>query len=119
MLRNKLLKIRFTSNVSTFKVNSAGVIPVIFAMAFFLLPRTLTLFYPDKEWAQNIANAANPSSNIGMVVYIVLIILFTYFYAFVQVNPEKKWLIEKQGSYVPGIRPGEQTKNILLKFYIV
>ena len=37
------------------KVNSAGVIPVIFAMAFFLLPRTLTLFYPDKEWAQNIA----------------------------------------------------------------
>ena len=73
-------------------MNSAGVIPVIFAMAFFLLPRTLTLFYPDKEWAQNIANAANPSSNVGMVVYIVLIILFTYFYAFVQVNPEK-WLI--------------------------
>lgn len=78
------------------------------------------MFYPDKEWAQNIANAANPSSNVGMVVYIVLIILFTYFYAFVQVNPEKMAdNLKKQGSYVPGIRPGEQTKNILLKFYIV
>ncbi|MDM6587636.1 preprotein translocase subunit SecY [Staphylococcus aureus] len=98
------------------KVNSAGVIPVIFAMAFFLLPRTLTLFYPDKEWAQNIANVANPSSNVGMVVYIVLIILFTYFYAFVQVNPEKMAdNLKKQGSYVPGIRPGEQTKKYITK----
>ncbi|MFI3205172.1 preprotein translocase subunit SecY, partial [Staphylococcus aureus] len=89
---------------------------VIFAMAFFLLPRTLTLFYPDKEWAQNIANAANPSSNVGMVVYIVLIILFTYFYAFVQVNPEKMAdNLKKQGSYVPGIRPGEQTKKYITK----
>ena len=73
------------------KVNSAGVIPVIFAMAFFLLPRTLTLFFPKAEWAQQIADTANPSSNIGMVIYIVLIIAFAYFYAFVQVNPEK-WL---------------------------
>ncbi len=57
------------------KVNSAGVIPVIFAMAFFLLPRTLTLFYPDKNGHKTLRNAANPSSNVGMVVYIVLIIL--------------------------------------------
>ena len=74
------------------KVNSAGVIPVIFAMAFFLLPRTLTLFFPKAEWAQNIADTANPSSNIGMIIYVVLIIAFAYFYAFVQVNPEK-WQI--------------------------
>ena len=58
-------------------------------MAFFLLPRTLTLFFPKAEWAQNIADTANPSSNIGMIVYIVLLIIaFAYFYAFVQVNPE-------------------------------
>ena len=61
------------------KVNSAGVIPVIFAMAFFLLPRTLTLFFPKAEWAQNIADTANPSSNIGMIIYVVLIIAFAYF----------------------------------------
>ncbi|UBV35413.1 preprotein translocase subunit SecY [Staphylococcus xylosus] len=93
------------------KVNSAGVIPVIFAMAFFLLPRTLTLFFPDASWAQRISDVANPSNNIGMIVYVVLIIAFAYFYAFVQVNPEKMaGNLKKQGSYVPGIRPGEQTK---------
>ncbi|WP_437750819.1 preprotein translocase subunit SecY [Staphylococcus shinii] len=93
------------------KVNSAGVIPVIFAMAFFLLPRTLTLFFPDASWAQQISDVANPSNNIGMIVYVVLIIAFAYFYAFVQVNPEKMAdNLKKQGSYVPGIRPGEQTK---------
>lgn len=98
------------------KVNSAGVIPVIFAMAFFLLPRTLTLFFPKAEWAQNIADTANPSSNIGMIIYIVLIIAFAYFYAFVQVNPEKMAdNLKKQGSYVPGIRPGEQTKKYITK----
>ncbi|MBL7564917.1 preprotein translocase subunit SecY [Staphylococcus saccharolyticus] len=98
------------------KVNSAGVIPVIFAMAFFLLPRTLTLFFPKAEWAQNIADTANPSSNIGMIVYVVLIIAFAYFYAFVQVNPEKMAdNLKKQGSYVPGIRPGEQTKKYITK----
>ncbi|MEJ7398423.1 preprotein translocase subunit SecY, partial [Staphylococcus epidermidis] len=47
------------------KVNSAGVIPVIFAMAFFLLPRTLTLFFPDASWAQKVSDVANPSNNIG------------------------------------------------------
>ena len=98
------------------KVNSAGVIPVIFAMAFFLLPRTLTLFFPKAEWAQNIADTANPSSNIGMIIYVVLIIAFAYFYAFVQVNPEKMAdNLKKQGSYVPGIRPGEQTKKYISK----
>ncbi|RIO25042.1 preprotein translocase subunit SecY [Staphylococcus saprophyticus] len=98
------------------KVNSAGVIPVIFAMAFFLLPRTLTLFFPDASWAQKVSDVANPSNNIGMIVYVVLIIAFTYFYAFVQVNPEKMAdNLKKQGSYVPGIRPGEQTKKYITR----
>ena len=98
------------------KVNSAGVIPVIFAMAFFLLPRTLTLFFPKADWAQNIAEYANPSNTYGMIVYVILIIAFAYFYAFVQVNPEKMAdNLKKQGSYVPGIRPGEQTKKYITK----
>lgn len=98
------------------KVNSAGVIPVIFAMAFFLLPRTLTLFFPKADWAQKIGQYADPSNNIGMIVYVILIIAFAYFYAFVQVNPEKmSENLKKQGSYVPGIRPGEQTKKYITK----
>ena len=81
-----------------------------------MLPRTL-LFFPKADWAQ-ISEYANPSNTYGMIVYVVLIIAFTYFYAFVQVNPEKMAdNLKKQGSYVPG-RPGEQTKNILLKYFI-
>ena len=53
-----------------------------------LLPRTLTLFFP-KAIGQTISEYANPSNTYGMIVYVVLIIAFTYFYAFVQVNPEK------------------------------
>ena len=70
---------RITSNISTFKSKLCRVIPVIFAMAFFLLPRTLTLFFPKADWAQNIAEYANPSNTYGMIVYVILIIAFAYF----------------------------------------
>ena len=81
------------------KVNSAGVIPVIFAMAFFLLPRTLTLFFPKAEWAQNIADTANPSSNIGMIIYVVLIIAFAYFMLLYKLIL-KKWQITLKSKVV-------------------
>src|SRR5699024_7733291 len=98
------------------KDNTAGVIPVIFAMAFFLLPRTLTLFFPDSSCSQKISDVANTSNHIRTITYVVLIIAFSYFYAFVQVNPEKMSdNLKKQGRYVPGIRPGEQTKKYITK----
>ena len=91
MLKQSAQRLGSQATYLPLKVNSAGVIPVIFAMAFFLLPRTLTLFFPKADWAQNIAEYANPSNTYGMIVYVILIIAFAYFYAFVQVNPEK-WL---------------------------
>lgn len=98
------------------KVNSAGVIPVIFAMAFFMLPKTLTLFFPKAEWADALAKYADPTHSVGMVFYVILIIAFAYFYAFVQVNPEQMAdNLRKQGSYVPGIRPGKQTQQYITK----
>lgn len=98
------------------KVNAAGVIPVIFAMAFFMLPKTLTLFFPKADWAQSLATHSDPSQPIGMIVYVILIIAFAYFYAFVQVNPEQMAdNLRKQGSYVPGIRPGKQTQNYITR----
>ncbi|WP_020006849.1 preprotein translocase subunit SecY [Salinicoccus albus] len=96
------------------KVNPAGVIPVIFSMAFFMLPQTLTLFFPDQNWAQTVARFADPSQWVGMIFYVALIIAFTYFYSFVQVNPEKMAdNLKKQGSYVPGIRPGKTTQDYI------
>ncbi|QYA48602.1 preprotein translocase subunit SecY [Nosocomiicoccus ampullae] len=106
------------------KVNPAGVIPVIFAMAFLMLPQSISLFFQDQAWAIKFAEAANPASNIGMVLYIILIILFAYFYAFVQVNPEKMAdNLKNQGSYIPGIRPGKSTEeyitNVLYRLVFV
>lgn len=96
------------------KVNPAGVIPVIFAMAFFMMPQTLTLFFPDADWAQTIARFSDPTNYVGMIFYMFIIIGFTYFYSFVQVNPEKVAdNLKKQGSYVPGIRPGKTTENYI------
>lgn len=98
------------------KVNAAGVIPVIFAMAFFMLPKTLQLLFPKADWAKTLAAHSDPAQPIGMIVYVILIIAFAYFYAFVQVNPEQMAdNLRKQGSYVPGIRPGKNTQNYITK----
>lgn len=94
------------------KVNAAGVIPVIFATAFIITPRTIASFFGTNSvttWIQNTFDYTQP---IGMIVYVALIIAFSYFYAFIQVNPEQMAEnLKKQGGYVPGIRPGKSTQN--------
>lgn len=94
------------------KVNAAGVIPVIFATAFIITPRTIASFFGTNSvttWIQNTFDYTQP---IGMIVYVALIIAFSYFYAFIQVNPEQMAEnLKKQGGYVPGIRPGKSTQD--------
>ena len=89
------------------KVNAAGVIPVIFAVSFIVTPRTIASFFEQNDvtlWIQKVFDYTHP---IGMIVYAALIIAFTYFYAFIQVNPEQvAENLQKQGGYIPGIRPG-------------
>ncbi|MBS4193342.1 preprotein translocase subunit SecY [Bacillus sp. FJAT-49705] len=98
------------------KVNAAGVIPVIFAVSFIVTPRTIASFFEQNEitlWIERVFNYSNP---IGMVVYSALIIAFTYFYAFIQVNPEQvSDNLKKQGGYIPGIRPGKSTQEYLTR----
>ena len=96
------------------KLNAAGVIPVIFAVAFFTTPQLLGAFFSDNAAVANISRVLNYSHPVGMALYIGLIIAFTYFYAFVQVNPENVAdNLKKQGAYVPGIRPGQNTQDYL------
>lgn len=98
------------------KVNAAGVIPVIFAISFLITPPTIAGFFGQNEvttWIQTTFNYSHP---IGMIVYVALIIAFTYFYTFVQVNPEQMAEnLKKQGGYVPGIRPGKSTQEYLTR----
>ncbi|MCM3125768.1 preprotein translocase subunit SecY [Mesobacillus sp. AQ2] len=98
------------------KVNAAGVIPVIFAISFVVTPPTIAQFFGTNDvtlWIQKTFDYTQP---IGMIVYVALIIAFTYFYAFIQVNPEQvAENLKKQGGYVPGIRPGKNTQEYLTR----
>lgn len=98
------------------KLNAAGVIPVIFAIAFIIAPRTIAGFFEGNEIADTIERVFDYTQPIGMVIYVALIIAFTYFYSFVQVNPEQMAEnLQKQGGYVPGIRPGKNTETYLTR----
>lgn len=98
------------------KVNAAGVIPVIFAVSFIITPKTISSFFPSNDvtlWIQRVFDYTHP---IGMIMYTALIIAFTYFYAFIQVNPEQvSENLKKQGGYIPGIRPGKSTQEYLTR----
>ncbi|MFZ2462309.1 MAG: preprotein translocase subunit SecY [Caldibacillus thermoamylovorans] len=94
------------------KVNSAGVIPIIFAVSFLITPPTIASFFGDNKVTRWITEWFNYSHPFGMSIYVILIIAFTYFYAFIQVNPEQLAdNLKKQGAYVPGHRPGKQTQD--------
>ncbi|WP_155593029.1 preprotein translocase subunit SecY [Lysinibacillus cavernae] len=96
------------------KVNAAGVIPVIFSVAFIVTPRTLATFFGQNDVTSFIENTFDYTKPVGMIIYVALIVAFTYFYAFIQVNPENVAdNLKKQGAYIPGIRPGENTQAYL------
>jgi len=96
------------------KINSAGVIPVIFAVSLVMFPSTIAQFWVDQS-RTGIANWIyenfQPSAGLGMLLYAVLILGFTYFYTFVQINPvQMAENMRKNGGYIPGIRPGKNTE---------
>ncbi|MEK5322832.1 preprotein translocase subunit SecY [Aeribacillus sp. FSL M8-0254] len=98
------------------KVNSAGVIPVIFAVSFIVTPTTIASFFGPNDVTRWIQKTFDYTQPIGMIIYVALIIAFTYFYTFVQVNPEQMAEnLQKQGGYIPGIRPGKSTQEYVTK----
>ena len=101
------------------KVNAAGVIPVIFAIAFIVTPQTIATFFGQNNFTTFITNTFDYTKPVGMIIYIALIVAFTYFYAFIQVNPENVAdNLKKQGAYIPGIRPGNDTQTYLTRVLI-
>ncbi|MEK4248127.1 preprotein translocase subunit SecY [Paenibacillus sp. FSL W7-1287] len=98
------------------KVNGAGVIPVIFAISLLMFPITIANFWADKLWARWIIDNLSYDKPLGMVLYVLLIIGFTFFYTFVQINPvQMADQMKKNGGYIPGIRPGKPTSSYLTK----
>ncbi|HIT50515.1 MAG TPA: preprotein translocase subunit SecY [Candidatus Pelethenecus faecipullorum] len=102
------------------KLNSANVIPVIFASTLMSIPMTIvgvmglsTSTSGAAFWINQIFSNTQP---IGMAVYVILIVFFSFFYSFMTVDPDKiSDNLDKQGAYIPGYRPGEDTKVQLSK----
>lgn len=106
-----------TSSYLPLRVNPAGVIPVIFAGSITTAPATILQFLQKANggnigWLSTLQNALSYTTWTGMLFYALLIVLFTFFYSFVQVNPEKMAEnLQKQGSYIPSVRPGKGTEK--------
>lgn len=97
------------------RINSASVIPVIFASAVMAAPLTILSFVND-TWYNILLEYLTPSEPYGFVLYLILIVLFTFYYTELQVDPEKmSENLGKNGSYIPGIRPGKETTDYLKK----
>jgi preprotein translocase subunit SecY len=102
------------------RLNQAGVIPIIFAVSLVLLPSLVGQFLSGvdnvqiAQFASRITEAFNPQSLIYNIVYFLLVFGFTYFYTAVVFNPEKiAENLQKNGGFIPGIRPGIQTTKYL------
>ncbi len=96
------------------RVNTAGVMPIIFAQAIMFIPNTVLTFFPDNEFLQGIAGYLNYTSFTYAFVYGLMIIFFTYFYTAVAFNPKDvAENMQKQGGFIPGIRPGKNTSDFI------
>lgn len=101
------------------KLNTAGVIPVIFASTILSIPMSIIGFFTSNAstgagyWIDQVFNYQNP---IGFVLYMALILVFTFFYSFLMLNPEKVAdNLSKSNAYIPGVRPGLETQNYIAK----
>ena len=100
------------------RLNQGGVMPIIFASAVLILPQSLAGFFRNdgavSEVLVQVANALRPGTWVYVGVYSLLILFFSYFYASLIVNPEDvSKNLKKMGSSIPGLRPGEKTKQYL------
>lgn len=95
------------------KVNVAGVIPPIFASALLVFPATVSTFF-EADWIGTLQAMLQPGGWLYNMLYILLIFFFAYFYAFVQFKTDDvAENLNKQGGYIPGIRPGKETASYL------
>lgn len=98
-----------------FKLNSAGVMPVIFASSLIAIPSLIASFIKKDSFSLFVNKYINYSEPVGFVLYVLLIILFTYLYTFMAgLRPkELSENLNKQGGYIPGVRPGNETKKYI------
>ena len=95
------------------RINSAGVMPIIFAQSLIIVPGTLASF-TNLPWAQNIAEYFNVTSPLYIISSTLLIVFFAYFYTSIIFNPvDLAENLKKQGGFIPGVKPGAATADYI------
>jgi preprotein translocase subunit SecY len=96
------------------RVNTAGVMPIIFAQSIMFIPNTVLSFFPDNEMLQTLSGYFVYTSPVYSFIYALMIVFFTYFYTAIAFNPkEVADNMKKQGGFIPGIRPGKHTSEFI------
>ena len=96
------------------KVNAAGVMPIIFAQALMFIPATIAQFNPDSQAFQGLSSFTDHTSFWYNLIFGTLIILFTYFYTALIVNPiQMADDMKRNGGFIPGIKPGKKTADFI------
>jgi len=96
------------------RVNYAGVIPVIFGSSLLMFPATLGSFMGQDSWIGNMSRLIYPGSIVHTILFVMLIIFFTYFWTATQFHPDQIASdMKKNGAFIPGIRQGKPTKDFL------
>ena len=107
---------RSESNYLPLKVNSASVIPVIFASSLMMAPLQIASFFPTNDIIRTMQDWLGLQTWYSLLIYVLLILFFTFFYTKMQINPEKiSGNLGKSGAYIPSVRPGTETKNYVNK----
>lgn len=103
-----------TTQYIPLRVNTAGVMPIIFAQSIMFIPSTILSFFPDAQWAASLARVWSDRSFVYAFFYAILIVFFTYFYTAIAFNPKDVAdNMKKQGGFVPGVRPGAPTAEYM------
>ncbi|MCS6965514.1 MAG: preprotein translocase subunit SecY [Candidatus Kapabacteria bacterium] len=103
-----------TTQYLPLRVNTSGVMPIVFAQAILFIPATVYTFFPDSRFLENLAALFSERSFFYAIVYSVMIVFFAYFYTAIVFNPrEVADTIKKQGGFIPGIRPGAPTAEYI------
>ena len=98
------------------KINSAGVIPVIFASSLLSIPGIIAQVVKNDTFTLIVQKYLTYTTPVGFALYVIFIFFFAYFYTFIQLKPEEfSKNLQDNGGYIPGIRPGEETKQYVSK----
>lgn len=106
------------------KINSAGVVPVIFASSLLAIPVTLAQFIKNEAFVSFVNKYLTYTKPVGFMIFVLLIFFFAYFYTFIQLKPDElSKNLKENGGFIPGVRPGKDTEkyitNVLSKLTIV